>query len=48
VTGKLALNASGDRAYASYESWSVCANGSSAFWKRTRTYVATAPAAAAS
>jgi branched-chain amino acid transport system substrate-binding protein len=43
VAGKLVLNAAGDRAYGSYDFWSVCAGGGSPAWKRTWSYVATAP-----
>lgn len=43
VTGKLLLNAAGDRAYGSYDFWSVCKAGAAATWKRTWSYVATAP-----
>lgn len=43
VTGKLLLNAAGDRAYGSYDFWSVCTGAGSASWKRTWSYVATAP-----
>jgi branched-chain amino acid transport system substrate-binding protein len=43
VSGKLALNAAGDRAYGSYDFWSVCVDGASAAWKRTWSYLARAP-----
>jgi branched-chain amino acid transport system substrate-binding protein len=43
VTGKLVLNAAGDRAYGSYDFWSVCTSGASPAWKRTWSYLATAP-----
>ena len=43
VSGKLALNAAGDRAYGSYDFWSVCTDGAAAAWKRTWSYLATAP-----
>jgi len=43
VSGKPALNAAGDRAYGSYDFWSVCVDGASAAWKRTWSYLATAP-----
>jgi branched-chain amino acid transport system substrate-binding protein len=43
VTGKLALNAAGDRAYGSYDFWSVCTRGATAVWQRTWSYHATAP-----
>ncbi len=43
VTGTLVLNAAGDRAYGSYDFWSVCNRGASAAWQRVWSYVATAP-----
>jgi branched-chain amino acid transport system substrate-binding protein len=43
VTGKLVLNAAGDRAYGSYDFWSICTGGNSAEWKRTASYLAKAP-----
>jgi branched-chain amino acid transport system substrate-binding protein len=43
VTGKLTLNAAGDRSFGSFDFWSVCTTGGSASWKRTWSYVATAP-----
>jgi branched-chain amino acid transport system substrate-binding protein len=43
VTGKLVLNAAGDRAYGSYDFWSVCTRPESAAWKRTWSYLATGP-----
>ena len=41
VTGKMALNRAGDRAYGSYDFWSVCPAGRAFAWKRTFTYAAT-------
>ncbi len=43
ATGKLLLNAAGDRAFGSYDFWSICAGGNSAEWRRTASYLATAP-----
>jgi branched-chain amino acid transport system substrate-binding protein len=43
MTGKLVLNAAGDRAFGSYDFWSVCTSGASARWKRTWSYLATRP-----
>jgi branched-chain amino acid transport system substrate-binding protein len=43
VTGKLTLNAAGDRSFGSFDFWSVCTTGGSASWKRTWSYVATSP-----
>ena len=43
MTGKLALNAAGDRAFGSYDFWSVCRSGESASWKRTWSYLSTRP-----
>jgi branched-chain amino acid transport system substrate-binding protein len=42
VSGRLVLNAAGDRAYGSYDFWSVC-DGAAAVWRRTWSYLATAP-----
>lgn len=39
VTGTLRLNAAGDRAYGSYDFWSVCARGGAFGWRRTLTYL---------
>jgi branched-chain amino acid transport system substrate-binding protein len=43
MSGKMVLNAAGDRAYGSFDFWSVCVDGASASWKRTWSYLATAP-----
>ena len=43
VSGRLALNAAGDRAYGSFDFWSVCTDGASPAWRRTWSYLATAP-----
>jgi branched-chain amino acid transport system substrate-binding protein len=43
VSGRLALNRAGDRAFGSFDFWSVCVDGVSASWKRTWTYLARAP-----
>jgi branched-chain amino acid transport system substrate-binding protein len=43
VSGRIALNAAGDRSFGSFDFWSVCVNGSSASWTRTWSYLATAP-----
>lgn len=43
VTGRLSLNAAGDRAYGSYDFWSVCTRGATAVWTRSWSYHATAP-----
>jgi branched-chain amino acid transport system substrate-binding protein len=40
VTGTLRLNAAGDRAYGSFDFWSVCAKGGTFEWRRTSTYLA--------
>jgi branched-chain amino acid transport system substrate-binding protein len=40
VTGTLHLNAAGDRAYGSYDFWSVCARAGAFEWRRTFTYLA--------
>jgi branched-chain amino acid transport system substrate-binding protein len=43
VTGNLVLNPAGDRAFGSYDFWSVCTTGASPEWKRTWSYLATRP-----
>jgi hypothetical protein len=43
MTGKLVLYAAGDRAFGSYDFWSVCTRGASAAWTRTWSYVASGP-----
>jgi branched-chain amino acid transport system substrate-binding protein len=43
MSGKMVLNAAGDRAYGTYDFWSVCTDGASASWKRTWSYLARAP-----
>jgi branched-chain amino acid transport system substrate-binding protein len=43
VTGQVTLNAADDRAFGSYDFWSVCAAGGSAAWRRTWSYLARAP-----
>jgi branched-chain amino acid transport system substrate-binding protein len=43
VSGRLRLNPAGDRAFGSFDFWSVCAGGASATWRRTWSYLATAP-----
>lgn len=40
VTGRIVLNAAGDRAYGSYDFWSICRNGSRFSWHRTYSYLA--------
>jgi len=40
VTGKMILNPAGDRAYGSFDFWSICRSGSKFRWKRTAEYVA--------
>jgi branched-chain amino acid transport system substrate-binding protein len=42
VTGTIRLNAAGDRAYGSFDFWSVCANGGSFAWRKTSAYLASA------
>jgi ABC-type branched-subunit amino acid transport system substrate-binding protein len=41
VTGTIRLNAAGDRAYGSFDFWSVCAGGRSYAWRKTSAYLAT-------
>jgi len=43
ASGKLTLNAAGDRAFGSFDFWSICVAGGSASWRRTWSYLATAP-----
>jgi branched-chain amino acid transport system substrate-binding protein len=43
VSGRVALNAAGDRSYGSYDFWSVCTSGTARAWKRTWSYLARAP-----
>jgi hypothetical protein len=43
VSRRLALSAAGDRAYGSYDFWSVCTGGAAPAWKRTWRYLAGAP-----
>jgi branched-chain amino acid transport system substrate-binding protein len=43
VTGRLLLNSAGDRAFGSYDFWSVCMRGGSASWKRTWSYLSRRP-----
>jgi branched-chain amino acid transport system substrate-binding protein len=43
VSGRLAVNAAGDRAFGSFDFWSVCVDDASASWKRTWSYLARAP-----
>jgi branched-chain amino acid transport system substrate-binding protein len=40
VTGTIVLNAAGDRAYGSYDFWSVCRSRSAFAWQRTFSYLA--------
>lgn len=40
VTGTIRLNAAGDRAYGSFDFWSVCASGGSFAWRKTSAYLA--------
>jgi branched-chain amino acid transport system substrate-binding protein len=40
VTGRMALNRAGDRAYGNFDFWSVCATGAKFAWKRTFEYAA--------
>ena len=42
VTGKMVLNRAGDRAYGSFDFWSVCPTGRRFRWKRTAEYIASA------
>jgi branched-chain amino acid transport system substrate-binding protein len=40
VSGTIRLNAAGDRAYGSYDFWSVCVRGGSYVWRTTSAYLA--------
>ena len=40
VTGRMALNRAGDRAFGNFDFWSVCAVGTKFAWKRTLEYAA--------
>jgi branched-chain amino acid transport system substrate-binding protein len=40
VTGPIRLNAAGDRAFGSYDFWSVCARPGGFGWRRTSSYLA--------
>ena len=40
VTGRVVLNAAGDRAYQSFDFWSVCPRGGAYEWRRTFSYLA--------
>jgi branched-chain amino acid transport system substrate-binding protein len=40
VTGRIVLNAAGDRAYGSYDFWSVCRSSGGFAWHRTFSYLA--------
>jgi branched-chain amino acid transport system substrate-binding protein len=40
VTGTIRLNAAGDRAYGSFDFWSVCPQGGSFAWRKTSAYLA--------
>jgi hypothetical protein len=40
VTGRMALNRAGDRAYGNFDFWSVCARGAKFGWARTFEYEA--------
>jgi branched-chain amino acid transport system substrate-binding protein len=41
VTGKIVLNAAGDRAFGSFDFWAVCRSRSTVGWLRTYSYLAT-------
>ena len=43
MSGRLVLNAAGDRAFGTFDFWSVCVDGGAASWKRTWRYLSTAP-----
>lgn len=43
LSGRLSLNAAGDRAFGSYDFWSVCTSGGSSVWTRTQSYISTGP-----
>ena len=40
VTGRIVLNAAGDRAFGSFDFWSVCRSGAAFSWVRTYSYLA--------
>jgi branched-chain amino acid transport system substrate-binding protein len=40
VSGRIVLNAAGDRAFGSFDFWSVCRSGAGFTWRRTYSYVA--------
>jgi branched-chain amino acid transport system substrate-binding protein len=40
VTGRIVLNAAGDRAFGSFDFWSVCRSGAGFVWHRTHSYLA--------
>lgn len=40
MTGRIVLNAAGDRAYESFDFWSVCARAGAYEWRRTSSYLA--------
>jgi branched-chain amino acid transport system substrate-binding protein len=41
VTGRIVLNAAGDRAFGSFDFWAVCRSGAGFAWERTYSYLAT-------
>jgi hypothetical protein len=43
ASGTLLLNAAGDRAFGSYDFWSICLPGGTPVWTRTSSYVSTRP-----
>ncbi|MFL5827351.1 MAG: ABC transporter substrate-binding protein [Thermoleophilaceae bacterium] len=43
VSGRLLLNAAGDRAFGSYDFWSVCLPGGRPVWTRTSSYISERP-----
>jgi branched-chain amino acid transport system substrate-binding protein len=45
VTGQMLLNGAGDRAFGSYDFWSVCRSAAAFRWKRTYSYLAARPRA---
>jgi hypothetical protein len=40
ITGRMTLNRAGDRAYGSFDFWSVCARGAKFGWVQTVEYAA--------
>jgi branched-chain amino acid transport system substrate-binding protein len=40
VTGRIVLNAAGDRAFGSFDFWAVCRSGTAFAWERTFSYLA--------